>query len=195
MKRTSITVAALGAAALALTLVNVGRGGGDGDRDRGELTAEERIGLEIAPLHLDLRGKNRKLVGLGSYLVNAVADCWDCHADPAFTPPGTPDPEFAAGGDPFLGQPEQIELRGYLRGGRAFGPFVSRNLRPEIGTGLPAGHTFAEFVDIIRHGTDFDHPGQLLQVMPWPAYKNMSDTDIQAIYVYLTALPAVPPGG
>ena len=31
-----------------------------------------RIGFEIAPVPLDLRGKNRALVGLGSYLVNAT---------------------------------------------------------------------------------------------------------------------------
>ena len=194
MKRTWIAVTALGAAALALTLVNVVRGGGDGDHGPGLLNDVERIGLEIAPLPLDLRGKDPKMVGLGSYRVNAVADCWGCHADPAFTPPGTPDPQFEVGGDPYLGQPEKIELAGYVRGGRAFGPVVSRNLRPEIGTGLPAGHTFPEFVDIMRHGTDYDNPGQLLRVMPWPAFKNMSDTDLWAIYLYLKALPAVPPG-
>ena len=36
-------------------------------------------GLEIAPVPLNLRGKSRELVGLGSYLVNAVAGCNDCH--------------------------------------------------------------------------------------------------------------------
>jgi hypothetical protein len=195
MKRTSIMVTAVGAAALALTLVNVGWGGGDGNPGGDELTEEERIGLEIAPLPLDLSGKNRRLVGLGSYLVNAVGNCWDCHADPKFTPPGNPYPQFVVGGDPFFGQPEEIEMQGYLRGGKAFGPIVSRNLRPEIGTGLPAGHTFAEFVDILRHGTDYDHPGKLLQIMPWLSYKNMTDTDLKAIYLYLKSLPEVPPGG
>jgi hypothetical protein len=185
-------VTALGAAALAL--VNIGRGG-DNDLGPGELSAEERIGLQIAPLPLDLTGKDPRLVGLGSYLVNAIGDCWDCHANPKFTPPGAADPQFEVGGDPFLGQPEEIELDGYLRGGRAFGKFVSRNLRPEIGTGMPAGHTFQQFTNVMRYGTDHDNPGQLLQVMSWPSYKNMTDTDLRAIYTYLSALPAVPPGG
>ena len=35
---------------------------------------------------LDQRGKSRKLVGLGGYLVNALGNCWDCHADPALRP-------------------------------------------------------------------------------------------------------------
>lgn len=41
-------------------------------------------GLAIAPVHLDLRGKNRALVGVGSYLVNAVSDCNDCHTRPYY---------------------------------------------------------------------------------------------------------------
>lgn len=32
-------------------------------------------GFEIAPVPLNLEGKNRALVGLGSYLVNAAASC------------------------------------------------------------------------------------------------------------------------
>ena len=34
-----------------------------------------RQGFKIAPVPLNLRGKNPALVGLGSYIVNAVADC------------------------------------------------------------------------------------------------------------------------
>ncbi|MGO9596823.1 MAG: hypothetical protein ACLP7Q_02250 [Isosphaeraceae bacterium] len=37
-------------------------------------------------MSLDQRGKSRRLVGLGGYLVNAVGNCWDCHADPASRP-------------------------------------------------------------------------------------------------------------
>jgi hypothetical protein len=41
--------------------------------DPGE--ASVRIGYEIAPVPLNTRGKNRVLVGLGSYLVNAQLAC------------------------------------------------------------------------------------------------------------------------
>ena len=37
--------------------------------------ASVRIGYEIAPVPLNTRGKNRVLVGLGSYLVNAQLAC------------------------------------------------------------------------------------------------------------------------
>ncbi|HEX8199491.1 MAG TPA: hypothetical protein VF590_03325 [Isosphaeraceae bacterium] len=140
----------------------------------------------MAPLPLNLRGKNRALVGLGSYIVNAQAGCNDCHA----TEPHAP------GGDPFLGQPKVINGDAYLLGGRAFGPFVSRNLRPEPPAGLPAGRSFGQFAQIMRRGVDYDaaHPqiSPLLQVMPWPIYQEMTDRDLRAIYEYLSALPPAP---
>jgi hypothetical protein len=143
-------------------------------------------GFQIAPVPLDLKGKNPALVGLGSYLVNAVGDCSGCHTNPNFAP----------GGNPYMGQPKKINAAHYLGGGMAFGPFISRNLTPE--NGLPEGHTFAEFLTIIRTGIDMDkqHPqfGPLLQVMPWPTYQSMSDHDIRAIYEYLSAIPPATPG-
>jgi hypothetical protein len=157
----------------------------DGD-DQGD---ESRIrqGFAINPLPLNLRGKNWALVGLGSYLVNAVSECVDCH---------TNFPQYLPGGNPFLGQPEQINLDNYLRGGRPFpakdpfgveNPIVSRSLRPE--NGLPAGLTLDQFFDVMRNGTDYDHQGRLLQVMAWPTFQNMTDRDLKAIYVYLSTLP------
>jgi hypothetical protein len=50
-------------------------------------------GFAIAPVKLNLEGKNRALVGLGSYIVNAQADCNGCHTlSPAvqYTVPGNP---------------------------------------------------------------------------------------------------------
>ena len=39
--------------------------------------ARVRVGYEIAPVPLDTRGKNRVLIGLGSYIVNARSVCSD----------------------------------------------------------------------------------------------------------------------
>jgi hypothetical protein len=157
----------------------------DDKRDGSEGNDEARIeqGFAIAPVHLNLRGKNRALVGLGSYLVNAVGGCVDCHTNPT----------YAHGGDPFLGQPKQVNTAHYLAGGAQFGPFTSRNITP--GRGLP--ETFSEFFQIIRTGTDFDHLhpqfGPLLQVMPWPVYQSMNRGDIRAIYEYLRSIPPALP--
>jgi len=145
-------------------------------------------GFRIAPVRLDLARKDPLLVGLGSYLVNASGGCNDCHTNPNYAP----------GGDPFAGEPEQINTENYLAGGRAFGPFTSRNLTPDATTGLPAGLTYPQFVRTIRTGYDIKqlHPGisPLLQVMPWPVYRNLTDRDLRAIYEYLRAIPHAEPG-
>ena len=185
--------------------------------DGGNEESKIREGFAIAPVMLNLVGKNREMVGLGSYIVNAVGDCNGCHSQ-------GPPTEFLAGGNafllspPFQGKPITNPAT-YLSGGRDFGPFVnlphlySRNLTPDK-TGLPeGGHTLKEFIQIMRHGTDFDavHPncpsakgippgnclaapfnGDLLQVMRWPSFQNMTDHDLEAIYEYLKAIPCNP---
>jgi len=175
-----------------------------------------QIGFKIAPVPLNLSGKNRELVGLGSYIVNARVDCNGCHtAGPANPAVPAEYAAFAPGGVPEFGQPLKVNPATYLGGGRDFGPLFglphlfTRNLTPDK-TGLPeGGHTFAEFVQIMRSGTDFDHlhptctgapngtcivapfDGALLQVMPWPFYAQMTDHDLRAIYEYLSAIPCI----
>ncbi len=195
----------LGAAAASQTFA--------GDEDRGRDEATARRGLEIAPVPLNLRGKDRELVGLGSYLVNAVASCNDCHsAGPAV--------EYAPGGNPYFkgNPPTVVNQTTYLGGGRDFGSLipgtpeiVSRNLTPDR-TGRPVGgRTLAEFEQILRTGVDLDHlhpncsagvttncfpasqpfNGDLLQVMPWPIFQNLTRYDVRAIYEYLSAVPCI----
>ena len=171
----------LGAAGVGLFFV-LSAGAQNGNSDSGEI-ARIQIGYEIAPVPLNLAGLNPALVGLGSYIVNANSTCSDCHTWP----------NYALGGNPFLGQPEQINTKDYLGGGRPFpGGIVSRNLTPDPVTGLPAGLTLDEFMKVIHTGADPDNPRQLLQVMPWPTFRNMRDRDLEAIYEYLSAIPSVP---
>jgi hypothetical protein len=54
------------------------------DDDDGDEARIQR-GFDIAPVPLDLVGKDRKLVGLGSYIINAQADCNGCHSAGAQT--------------------------------------------------------------------------------------------------------------
>jgi len=117
----------------------------DDDDHEGD-ASRARQGLAISPVPVNLDDRNPALVGLGSYLVNAVAGCTDCHTHPNFAP----------GGNPYLGQPKKINAKNFLAGGRAFGPFVSRNLTPEGPFGRPAGLTFDQFEEVMRVGTDFD---------------------------------------
>ena len=104
---------------------------------------------------------------------------------------------YAAGGDPFEGEPKHINAEHYLAGGMEFGPFVSRNLTPDADTGKPEW-TFQEFRRIMRTGIDLDnaHPqiSPLLQVMPWPVFQSLTNRDLRAIYEYLSAIPHAEPG-
>jgi hypothetical protein len=142
---------------------------------------EIRIGFRIAPVPLNVRGKSARLVGLGSYIVNAQGGCNDCHTHPS----------YAEGGNPHLGEPEVVNMEQYLTGGTQFGPFTSPNITPDE-DGRPAGLTFEEFKAVIRTGRDPDGSGRILQVMPWPVYSKMTDLDLRAIYEYLRAIPSRP---
>ncbi len=137
------------------------------------------VGYRINPVELNLRGKNRFLVGLGSYLVNAGGGCNDCHTHPSFAP----------GGDPFQGETEIINIEQFLAGGRQFGPITSANITPDE-NGRPAGLTFEEFEHLLRTGRE--PSGEILQVMPWNVYGNLTRMDLRAIYEYLSAIPSLP---
>jgi hypothetical protein len=185
----------------------------DDDGNRDEWRA--RIGLEIAPVPLNLADKNRRLVGLGSYLVNVVSNCNDCHS-------AGPATQFAKGGNPYKGQPTVINPATYLGGGRVFPQqvlgatpiIVSRNLTPDRSGRPEGGRTFEEFRFIIRTGADLDHlhpncsdptitasttcyprslgfNGDLLQIMPWPGLRHLAEHDLRAIYEYLSAIPCI----
>jgi len=65
-------------------------------RDNDEESLIKR-GFEISPVPLNLTGKDAKLVGLGSDIVNAVSDCNSCHNGG-----GPPNFNYAAGGIPTL---------------------------------------------------------------------------------------------
>jgi hypothetical protein len=79
--------------ALAFTAVLTSRSTGRSDDDHGrdrDRDSRIKIGYLINPVHLNLEGKNRALVGLGSYIVNAQAGCNDCHSCPSFAPSHNP---------------------------------------------------------------------------------------------------------
>jgi len=208
MKRILIIAGAL----VGLVLIIAPMAGTRGKAESPDSDSRIQLGFANAPVPLDLKGKNRALVGLGSYLVNVAGDCNACHNA------GPGNNQFAQGGNPFQGQPKIINQETYLGGGRNFGPVVpgssaniiSRNLTPDK-TGLPeGGETLEDFLLIMRTGVDMDHlhptctggvinagcvpppfDGDLLQVMPWPNFGNMTDHDLRAIYEYLSTIPCI----
>jgi hypothetical protein len=199
------------AAVVLLSLAGISIMSSRAHADSDESDSRIQIGYKIAPVPLHTKGLNHALVGVGSYIVNAQSGCNGCHNSPDIGP------EYLPGGNPFLSQhPPVINPNSYLGGGETFATFPvgaviqSRNLTPDK-SGLPeGGASLEEFLTIMRTGKDFDHihppcpavgtdgcilpvvgDGNLLQIMPWPIYSNMSDNDLRAIYEYLRAIPCV----
>jgi mono/diheme cytochrome c family protein len=129
------------------------------------LSARAQQGLAISPVAVNLASGSPELIGEGSYLVNAVGSCNDCHAS-------------------ATGQ--------FMAGGVQFGPVAARNLTPDPTTGLR--ETEPQFVTQMRTGQDFKVPdagvGSLI-VMPWQHMRWLTLQDLDAIYAYLSAIPAV----
>jgi hypothetical protein len=218
------------AAALALMVVGVmtftspsGRADGPGQDRRSDgfdRSDKVLIGLRIAPVPLDMTRRERHLVGLGSYIVNAVADCNGCHS-------AGPATQYTENGNPYLfappsqrvHMPKKVNPATYLGGGQDFGAYpapdsplhiFTRNLTPDV-TGRPGGLSLYDFLVIMKTGKDFRHlhptcpegtaqtascvpypfDGNLLQIMPWPAFQDMTHDDLTAIYAYLSAIPCI----
>jgi hypothetical protein len=172
----------LAAALIASAAVSVSAAAGWRDFLDSENPVKRGYALVPPGVVLNLAGKDRQLVGLGSYVVN-TSGCTDCHSHPTYSP----------GGDPFKGEPERLNAEEYLSGGRQFGPGItSANITPD-NAGRPAGLTRREFIQMMRTGHNpKDPPGTILQVMPWPVYGKKTELELIAIYEYLRAIPSLP---
>jgi hypothetical protein len=166
-------------AAMALAGVLLGATACDDDKppEEGQISEQAQKGLDIAPFQLDVTGLSKaekEKLGLGSYLVNSVGGCTDCHNTPA--PDGSA--KYLSGGVGF-----PIGASGEL--------VYGRNLTPDADTGMKL--TEAEFLEAMRTGKDYksDNAEELLFVMPWFNYRWMSTDDLKAIYAYLQKVPAV----
>jgi len=256
MKRQTLVSITAGALTVGAMVLAFGSGTSKArllDDDKGNEAELVAIGFKIAPVPLKLEGKDRDLVGLGSFIVNGIADCDGCH-----TAQGPPNFNYENGKNPYFGvKPGHIDPGSYLGGGSDFGPgvppsaavgpfppgsippsyppagfspfyvgpdMIARNLTPDKNGRPEGGRSLQEFKDILRNGTDLDHihptctgpsdpkvalgtcipapvDGGVLQVMPWPVFRHMTDHQIEAIYEYLSTIPCIdnnfstPPAG
>jgi mono/diheme cytochrome c family protein len=112
-------------------------------------------------------------VAYGGYIVNAIGHCFECHTDMVA---GKRDFEhqLAAGG--FLVELGNTRVR-------------SRNITQDKETGI-GNWTDAEIKRAIVEGVNKDGR-QLLPIMPYPYFKNMSGEDVDAVVAYLRTIPAV----
>jgi hypothetical protein len=212
---------AVGFAAIVISgmLITSSRGSANGSDAALDEQLKIQIGYQANPVFLYTGGKDYDLLGLGSYIVNVVGDCNGCHSAGTATE-FIGNPALFAPPSLTAHQVKQVNPATFLGGGRDFGPFptpssplhiYSRNLTPNNTRMAAGGLSYSDFAQIMRTGIDFDgvHPtcpmgtpqtsscvpypfdGSKLQVMRWPAFQNMTDRDLRAIYEYLSAIPCI----
>lgn len=136
----------------------------------------------------------------GEYLVKATG-CADCHAPWKMGPKG-PQPDLAHG---LAGHPQDLVMPPAPKAEGAWawsgaasntafaGPWgvsYASNLTPDTETGIGSWRP-EDFVKALRTGRHAGAGRPIMPPMPWPAYRNFSDADLKAIYLYLRSRPAV----
>ena len=144
---------------------------------------------------------NKAQVERGRYLVN-TSGCHDCHT-PLKMGANGPEPDLsrALSGHPAGLQmppaptlPQGPWLAVVAATNTAWsGPWgvsFTANLTPDAETGL-GKWTAKDFKDTIRTGRHLGRGRAILPPMPIPAYSQMTDRDLEAIYAYLRTVPVV----
>ncbi len=132
----------------------------------------------------------------GDYLV-ASLDCDICHSPKRMGPQG-PEiiPELRLSGHPANGATPPTDEKILKSGWVLFSPFFTSYIGPwgqsysanitsdSTGIGM---WTEAQFKKAIREGKwkGLDNTRPLLPPMPWDAYKNLNDADIEAVFAFL----------
>jgi mono/diheme cytochrome c family protein len=106
----------------------------------------------------------------GRYLAHHVANCVSCHTRMDMRTGQLADPLFGGGGE----HPALDGSKTYL----------SPNLTPDPRWGWIEGWDASAFSARLRSGADREG-----SPMPWRAFKELSDEDARAIYLYLRSLP------
>lgn len=140
-------------------------------------------------------------VELGKYLVNTMG-CHDCHTPWKLGPQG-PEPDMSRA---LTGHPQDLVMppapalppgpwvASFAATNTAWaGPWgvsFTANLTPDKETGL-GDWTEEQFVATIRTGKHQGKGRPVLPPMPWPAYRNVTDPELKAIFAYLRSLAPV----
>ena len=137
----------------------------------------------------------------GAYLVS-LGGCVDCHT-PFKMGPNGPEKDMARGlsGHPEalqLSPPPRLEGADWTWVGSAsmtafsgpWGMSYAANLTPDRETGI-GRWTAKDFIKAMKTGQHVGGGRPILPPMPWQALAGLKERDLQAIYAYLMAQPAV----
>lgn len=138
----------------------------------------------------------------GKYLVT-IGGCHDCHTPWIMQANGQPGPDMsrALSGHPMqfpIKEPNVFKSDRWGYAGAAtntafsgpWGVSFAANLSPdkETGTGI---WTFDIFKNTIRNGRHWGVARPLLPPMPWFNYREMTDEDLKAVFVYTRTLKPI----
>ena len=113
-------------------------------------------------------------IARGEYIFKYQAQCWGCHQSSSRDSIRLPDGGY---------------LFDLTNVGPGFGKWYSRNLTPDVETGLGAWSD-GEIVQALREGMN-RNGRTLFPVMPADWYHGMADDDVLAVVAYLRSLPPV----
>ncbi|MEW5978146.1 MAG: diheme cytochrome c-553 [Acidobacteriota bacterium] len=137
----------------------------------------------------------------GEHLVR-VLGCNDCHTPHKIGPNGPePDmtrmlsghPENVAAPKPPTSLPEPWVWAGTGSNTAFAGPWgitYAANLTPDQNTGIGIW-TEDMFLRAIKLGKHMGQSRQIMPPMPWPAFSNLDEQDLRAIYRYLRSIPTI----
>jgi hypothetical protein len=145
-------------------------------------------GLAISPLNDDavvtsLTPEQQALYGRGSYIVNGPGLCNECHTPGGRNQDGTVrTAKFLAGGQAFAVPPPLQPILGQVR-------TMSANL---TGADFGFSQPFTVFLNTWLAGVSFtsDPPHPLGFPMPFDTFRNMTNEDKEAVYVYFATIQA-----
>ncbi len=195
-RQSVLTATAVVAAGLLAAFVAVSAGAGSEETAAGDLAALARPASipEVPPTG------QAAAVERGRYLVAAMG-CNDCHTPFKMGPQGPePDMSLMLSGHPEgLVMPPAPDLGGgpWQWAGAAtntafagpWGVSFAANLTPDP-SGLGAWDEEI-FIRAIRTGKHWGQSRPILPPMPWPAFRNLNDEDLGAIFAYLRSLPPI----
>jgi mono/diheme cytochrome c family protein len=162
--------------------------------------AQEKPAAAAKPPAAKPAASNASQVARGKYLVVGHG-CNDCHTPYKMGDNG-PEPDmtkFLSGHPADMALPPPPQPVGpwiasvsasFTAWSGPWGISYTANLTPDKDTGLGTW-TAQQFIDTIRNGRVQGHGRQLLPPMPWPAFKNLNDADLKAMFAYLQTIPAI----
>lgn len=131
-----------------------------------------------------------ELLARGTYLVENVLLCNDCHSERDWTLySGPAKPPYGAGRECMTRQTQAIGIRVSEGEGNFPGILCIRNITPDSESGV-GDWTDGEIIRAMREGVDHQGLG-LFPIMPYFIYRSISDQDAEAIVAYMRTLEPI----